>query len=802
VLAIASPVGLFGQSLNSPVRQVSSNSQAAAARIPLDIYNFAIAGPVDDPQWAERLQLAVSDSLLLQFLGQPGIDSRRIREAFRAAAVSAGTKSLTTNQSSVRVPEGPVRYVLDGRLTFAEPPGGTLHGPDSASHSHIIVVKYSLREIGKERESRVLLESDETTTLSRLPSVMAKISEDVTAQLLPPSKITVQLDSVEVAGLASEKRSYYSDNLSALLQAAAQGAGWIDLVGPESKAQYAVKETATLQSGEYALEATILSREGQQPPRSLRSSGPQGGILTAQLALARRVVDNLDLERHHALFFSGSDNSREPSADEYIKAASVYDESNPDVAIPLYRRALELDPSSLKTKLNLARAYLHTHDGMQALKSLEGSDVDASATGQLMRSFAYSFLAKPDKALETANLAVKLGPRLDVAYWWRGQVKADANDFRGALSDYQKALELDPKDPDYYEGVARAQEELKNYAGAVEVLGRGRQQTDQNEKLGRLQNDVRRRAALSLIQSGQPKEALTFAQATVKDEPKSELGQRVLGMAYHLLKRFAESEAALTRALQIEETPESLSEMASLRFDQNQTAAAYQFATKAIQKDPEGSQAYPVLNETARSLGRTKQTVDFLKTVWKANPRSFPALEAWDYLQLAFLPRDQAGLDSLYAAYDSTLQTVSYKDWIGGWANMVELALISGNYNRAAAIAQEMLDQKPSLDYALTLGFYLWLVHTMQGDCARAQAAWSTFVGYLGNEKVDGMEKQWDFTATRQFIEQAAQAGTISPSARAISESGFGLLELPVLRRNEINRFLAAYAGKSTASCR
>ena len=132
---------------------------------------------------------------------------------------------------------------------------------------------------------------------------------------------------------------------------------------------------------------------------------------------------------------------------------------------------------------------------------------------------------------------------------------------------------------------------------------------------------------------------------------------------------------------------------------------------------------------------------------------------------------------------------------------MVELALISGNSNRAATIAQEMLELKPSMEYALTLSFYLWLVRTVQGDCAHAQTAWSDFVDYLGNERADGLEKQWDFTATRQFIEQAARAGTIKPSALANSESGFNLLELPVLRRKEINRFLTAQAGKSATPC-
>ncbi len=802
MLALTLPLGLFGQSLKSSVRQVSADSQAAAATIPLEIYNFTVVGPVDDPQWAEGLQLAFSEGLMLQFLGQSRIDSRRVRETYGPGAITLETKLSANNQNSTRVSQGRVRYVLEGHLTVAEPPGVTSHEPDSATHSHIIVVKYSLREIGNGREPRMLLDADETTTLSRLPSVMARLSEQVITQLLPPSKVRVHLDSVEVVGLSQERRSFYSDNLLALLQAEAHGSDWIDVVGSESEAQYAVKERATLQNGEYTLEATILSRERQQPPRSLHSIGPQDSVLTAQLAFARKVVESLDLERQRTLLSSGSDKSGELSAEEYIKAASAYDESNPDVAIPLYRRALELDPSSLRAKLNLARSYLHKQEGAKALKTLQGPDVDSSALGQLMRSFAYSTLAKPDKALEVANRAVELGPRLDVAYWWRGQLKADASDFQGALPDYQKALELDPKDPDYYEGVARVQEELKNYAGAVEVLGQGRQRTDQNEKLGRLQNDVRRRAALTLIQASQPKAALPFALAAVKDEPKSELGQRLLGMSYRLLGRLPESEAALTRALQIEETPDALSEMALLRFDQNQMKEAHELAAKAIQKDPEGSQAYSVLTDTAQGLGLARQDIDFLKAIWKAHPRSFPALESWDFLQLVSFSGDQAGLDLLFAAYDSTLQTVPYKDWIGGWANMVELALISGNSNRAATISQDLLELKPSLDYAVTLSFYIWIVRVLQGDCAQAQAAWSTFARYLGNPKADGLEKRWDFTATRQFIEQASQAGTINSSALAISESGFKLLELPILRRIEINQFLRTYAGKSAASCK
>jgi tetratricopeptide (TPR) repeat protein len=49
-----------------------------------------------------------------------------------------------------------------------------------------------------------------------------------------------------------------------------------------------------------------------------------------------------------------------------------------------------------------------------------------------------------------------------------GKSKADANDFRGAIDDFTKALELQPNDPVIYEQRGKVEHHLRDYQAAIE----------------------------------------------------------------------------------------------------------------------------------------------------------------------------------------------------------------------------------------------------------------------------------------------------------------------------------------------
>ena len=58
-------------------------------------------------------------------------------------------------------------------------------------------------------------------------------------------------------------------------------------------------------------------------------------------------------------------------------------------------------------------------------------------------------------------------PQTAKAYYKRGNAKYDANDYAGAIADYNKAIELDPQDAYAYDNRGSAKYLLNDYAGAM-----------------------------------------------------------------------------------------------------------------------------------------------------------------------------------------------------------------------------------------------------------------------------------------------------------------------------------------------
>jgi len=798
VCVLINTAGACPQDAPAVTPQSADNPSKQPTELPLDIYDFPTITRTEESGLNEGLPQAIGDALLLQFLGQSRIQVQRVRKDFQLPA-SAEIRPMQPSQQQQKISEGQVRFILDGRIGVIEPPRSNLPGAQRSA-PHFLIVKYWLREVGGGHEPKILLDAEETATLERLPATVTQIAERVLAKLIPPTKIIVQIQPIELSGVPEERRAFYLENTSELLQAELEREGWIEVAGAATSADYSLQEELALHEGNYNLKARVFRRDREQAIKTVPESGSERDVLAGQLRVARQIVEELRT-RTALLSSTGGLGADEPDASSYLSAAQEYQKTDPDLAIPLYRHALALDPYNLSAKLSLAQALLERERAADVLKILKGPDIDRSMMGQLLLSVAHAFLSQKNEALEAANRAVLLGPGVAGTYWWRGQVRAFDNDFKGALPDYQRAVKLDPTYADFYVALAHAEQELGNYSDAVLVLGQGRERAKNGGQLAGLQNGMRRRAALTLLEAAEPNQALLYAQAAAEDEPGSEVSLRILGMTYHALSRLPEAESALAKALAAKETPESLSEMAAIRLSQGQTANARTLALTSISKDPDGSQAYQVLIDSVSTAVEAKEIVERLKAIWREHPKSFEALGAWGYLQLAYLPNDPAELRPLYLAFTATLQGVPYQNWMSGWANMVELALVSGEPKQAARIATELLALKPPIEYSLNLRFYLWLAELVQGDCNAAQVAWTAFSDLLSQSGVDGWYNPWNFAGTRQFVLQATRAGTIEESRRAQVHLTLDLLERHPLHRADIDRFKAATSSASSQHC-
>jgi tetratricopeptide (TPR) repeat protein len=70
------------------------------------------------------------------------------------------------------------------------------------------------------------------------------------------------------------------------------------------------------------------------------------------------------------------------------------------------------------------------------------------------------------KAISNFNKAISLNPKYSLAYYFRGVVKHKLKDYSGAIADYTKSIAIDPKCI-YYNDRGISKYQLKDYEGAI-----------------------------------------------------------------------------------------------------------------------------------------------------------------------------------------------------------------------------------------------------------------------------------------------------------------------------------------------
>jgi len=95
------------------------------------------------------------------------------------------------------------------------------------------------------------------------------------------------------------------------------------------------------------------------------------------------------------------------------------------------------------------------------------------AYAQTAEDYFNSGLTKSNKqdykgAIQDYSKAIELDPKLVKAYVNRGLAKANIKDYREAIQDYSKAIELDPKLAKTYESRGLAKANIKDYRGAIQ----------------------------------------------------------------------------------------------------------------------------------------------------------------------------------------------------------------------------------------------------------------------------------------------------------------------------------------------
>lgn len=186
-------------------------------------------------------------------------------------------------------------------------------------------------------------------------------------------------------------------------------------------------------SGETRFILYRQSLEGGGTDRIVTAQGSIRDYLYNYLGLAESKLGNYDVALH--CFDSAIRlNPREP--DYYVHRALTRQEAGDNAgARSDYEQALRLNPNHALAQCNLSTL----------IRAMGGSE--------------------SEKMLDEA---IANNPSLSYAWMERGYYRLERGDYRGALHDYNKAVELSPKDADALLNRGLAKEKLKDYTGAYE----------------------------------------------------------------------------------------------------------------------------------------------------------------------------------------------------------------------------------------------------------------------------------------------------------------------------------------------
>lgn len=194
-------------------------------------------------------------------------------------------------------------------------------------------------------------------------------------------------------------------------------------------------------------------------------------------------------------------------AEYYYREGTSVLETDPEKAIELLSKSLELEPNSPPALYNRAMVYRSVDRHSEAVEDIKRLKKLDPAIGKELRSefslaaapygsmgtaefeaknynkaleyyqaaitydpeYADAWVGKgivlqhtdkPDEALECYNHAISLEPESIVAYYNRAGLHHEQQRLESALADYSKVIELSPEDADAYAGRARVNRDL------------------------------------------------------------------------------------------------------------------------------------------------------------------------------------------------------------------------------------------------------------------------------------------------------------------------------------------------------
>jgi predicted CXXCH cytochrome family protein len=305
--------------------------------------------------------------------------------------------------------------------------------------------------------------------------------------------------------------------------------------------------------------------------------------------------------------------SRLPNTTEnryYLALAQIRDQANLAQGLPAFVKTLAAwGPSRPEPYLELAEALQaagQTGPALAAFQATLGHD-PAYLPAQLEYAAALKSSGQPAQAVAIAERATLTAPADSRSWNVFGQTQLDANDFRGAMESFKKALGLDPEMPEAQNGMGIALAQTGDAAGgearfreAIRVL------PNYGEAHGNLANLLAWRQSF-------PEAGYEFDKA-VHLGPLDVTSRLNYGMMLNSLRNFDEAQAQIEAALKLNPgIAEAHDLLGTLLERKGQTQQALREYTEAVRLQPGLAHAQLDLGGVLANRGESAAAAEHLK---------------------------------------------------------------------------------------------------------------------------------------------------------------------------------------------
>jgi tetratricopeptide (TPR) repeat protein len=310
----------------------------------------------------------------------------------------------------------------------------------------------------------------------------------------------------------------------------------------------------------------------------------------------------------------------------HLSLAQVYTlQGKPDLAIPVFRRVVKLDPSLARvpqpTAITFALALIEKKAVAEAVDVLERASKIDPASYEVAFNLAGSYVLnnEPARALDTYDLALSAKPDSVPALRQAAGIAERQGELERSLSYWIRAKKIDAEDAEILLGFGRVCLKMDLLEDAEPALIRAAslkpdeptyQYTLAAAKVGKRQFE----AAQGLI------------EALVEKRPDDAQLQYALGSVLYIQGHLAEAAARLRESVRLH--PEQLAShyyLALVARDQGKDTEAIEMLEKLLQRHPDHAASTEVLGGLLMSAGRYSDAETNLRKAVRLNPTSVKA---------------------------------------------------------------------------------------------------------------------------------------------------------------------------------